>query len=264
MTPAHRCCQVLRALWILFLWATLNTDSYKGLATLFVTRKNREKKLWCELLCRDWQVSATQRDQVMKLCGLTASLFFLCFCLFFAVCGQCFYIHPRFGLSTCGEQRGTADQSLHSSVLSCHYKKKKTQTGLLSQNVTLIFHQRRQKRREEMPRFLVFVLLCNYEWEPLSMPTTLLQRHFSHQNVNILMWDFTFCCSFSPIWFQYYLLFTQVWCVMQTLESAVLALIRLLIFLKSGSHFASSATCEKKGTETYQHFCHFRVNRNLQ
>lgn len=116
----------------------------------------------------------------MKLCGLTASLFFCSFVCFLQFVVSVFTSTQD--LDSVHVVNKEEQQTRVYTVLYCHVitkknKTKKPQTGLLSQNVTLIFHHRRQKRREEMPRFLVFVLLCNYEWEPLSMPTTLLRRH---------------------------------------------------------------------------------------
>lgn len=84
---------------------------------------------------------------------------FLFFCLFFAVCA----FTSTQDLDSVHVVSKEEQRTRVYTVLYCHVitkkQNKKTRTGLLSQNVTLIFHQRRQKRREEMPRFLVVVLL---------------------------------------------------------------------------------------------------------
>ena len=82
------------------------------------------------------------------------------------------------------------------------------------------------------PRISRFISLCNYKWELLSPWVSSIKSIWITADTIHIKTEH-FCCwilktFFSPIWFQHYLLFTQVWCELQTLESALLDLIRHL------------------------------------
>lgn len=87
-----------------------------------------------------------------------------------------------------------------------------------------------------------------------SNPSGLPHRDLSHQEWTCKLLDFLF---FFLIWFQHYLLFTQVWRVMQSLESAVLDLTRLLL---SSPVWLSAHQLHVSGWEAQRHISTFVIS----
>lgn len=90
-----------------------------------------------------------------------------------------------------------------------------------------IFNKQQKTNASATLRISVFILLCNYD-ESCFCPGCLALIHLDYflsltpftprLNISTVL-NFSFKKK-KRIWFQHYLLFTQVWCVMQTMETA--------------------------------------------